>query len=1190
MNPRRLAAVFRLDLAQYARRVSLWVLVLLLAFTAFGLSTGEMKIQSGDTAVGGAKAWITSQFSNAFMLSLVIFLFYSFFVTISAGLSVVRDEETKTGELLHSTPLTSGEYIWGKFSAVVCAFLGVMALHLFMTAFCNHLLPNDRAAEIRGPFLLGNYLVPFVVFGLPPLLFIAGTTFAVGERTRRPILVFVIPLAFILFCAFFLWNWSPSWLDPRVNQLLMLLDPSGFRWLNETWMKVDKGVKFYNEGRIAFDAPFVLSRLAFVAAGLLSVAYSRRRFEKTLRGAKKVSEKKRKNLAALAAAESGAMPAPLAALGMRSRPPGLLAGILEVARVEFRELVSSPGLYLFVPIILLQASNQFIDVGAFEAPLLITPGISAARMMNTLTLLLCFLLLFYTVESLVRDQATGLSSIAYASPARSASILFGKALANSFVGAVVLFAAFLMCWVGILVQGKVPFSVSPFVILWGLLLLPTFLLWTSFASALFAVTRNRYVTYSLALAAIAITGYLQFRGKMNWVGNWDLWSSVRWSDMGPLQMDRTAFVLNRLLALSLAVLFVAVSVRFFPRTSKDPTLILRRLEPAPLFKGLLRLTPFLALPLVLGTALGFKVHGGFEGGAAEERAKDYWRQNLATWKDAQFPDIAAVDIRLDLDPENSSFKTEGTYRLTNRKEAPLERLALTGGFHWKNATWTLDGKACEPENRTSLYVFTPEKPLAQGDEVALGFSFDGVLPKGISRNGARLEEFILPSGVVLTSFTPSFAPVPGFQEDTGVDEDNRYEPRVYPDDFYEGITDPLFGLSGSFTTRIAVTVPEGYTANSVGVLVEEKSGNGKRTFTWQSDHPVRIFNVVAGKWAEKRGGDTAVFYHPAHTYNVEEMSLALQGSRKYYSEWFYEYPWKELKLSEFPALSTYAQGFATNITYSEGIGFLTRDDPRAATAFAITAHEAAHQWWGNLVTPGEGPGGNVLAEGLAHFSADLLLEQVKGPLYAMEFRKRIESSYGNQRQADSERPMVKVDGSKAGDTTVTYDKGGWAFWMLYDLVGREAAFAGLRDFVGRYEDGPDFPVLQDLLAVMREHAPDQAKFDAFLKQWFYEVAVPEFKIPESSRAKTAAGWEVRAKVLNDGTGLVSVEVAAARGERMDEKGAPEPGYRDARATIVLGPKESKEVTIPCSFEPDRVLVDPDVKVLQLKRNRALRRF
>ena len=99
---------------------------------------------------------------------------------------------------------------------------------------------------------------------------------------------------------------------------------------------------------------------------------------------------------------------------------------------------------------------------------------------------------------------------------------------------------------------------------------------------------------------------------------------------------------------------------------------------------------------------------------------------------------------------------------------------------------------------------------------------------------------------------------------------------------------------------------------------------------------------------------------------------------KYYSEWFAPYPWKELKLSEFPAYATYAQGFPTNITFSENLGFLTRSDEKSNAVLLVTAHESAHQWWGNLLTPGKGPGGNILSEGMSHFASLLLVEQLEG--------------------------------------------------------------------------------------------------------------------------------------------------------------------------------------------------------------------
>ena len=39
--------------------------------------------------------------------------------------------------------------------------------------------------------------------------------------------------------------------------------------------------------------------------------------------------------------------------------------------------------------------------------------------------------------------------------------------------------------------------------------------------------------------------------------------------------------------------------------------------------------------------------------------------------------------------------------------------------------------------------------------------------------------------------------------------------------------------------------------------------------------------------------------------------------------------------------------------------------------------------------------------------------------------------------------------------------------------------------------------------------------------------------------------------------------------------------------VVLGKGESKDVVITCPFEPEQVVVDPDAKVLQLRRKNAV---
>jgi hypothetical protein len=263
---------------------------------------------------------------------------------------------------------------------------------------------------------------------------------------------------------------------------------------------------------------------------------------------------------------------------------------------------------------------------------------------------------------------------------------------------------------------------------------------------------------------------------------------------------------------------------------------------------------------------------------------------------------------------------------------------VTGGPHWKDVRWTMDGVEAKPEDRTGLYVFTPAKRLAKGDHVHIGFHYTGVLPPGVSKNGGSVPEFILPAGVVLTSFSPSFVPVIGYMDEIGMKEDeNRYEPKVYADDFYEGVTLPAFA-SGTFTTKIRVTAPEEFEINSVGALTSETVANGKRTVVWESDAPVKFFNVVAGRWKVRKGEGTALYYDAKHAYNVEEMGEALDASRRWYSEWFHPFPWKTLKLSEFSDLQTYAQGFPTNITFSEGIGFLTDSNPR--TPSRLLRHRA----------------------------------------------------------------------------------------------------------------------------------------------------------------------------------------------------------------------------------------------------------
>ena len=1196
----RILEVARLDLAFHLKRPLTWALLLMLALIAWGLSTGDMRIQSGDSEVGGTKAWITSMFAQAQLHALLSLLVHAFFVAIAFGLVVLRDDEQKVGELLHATPLTVGEYLWGKSAALAALFSLALLFQAMASAFFNHVLADAESAEFVGPFSLANYLWPAVVFSLPVIVFVGGTSLLVGTWTRKPVLVFLLPTALLLVSIFFLWEFSPAWLALEWNRFLMLVDPAGFRWLSETWLKVDQGVDFYNTQPVGLDAGFVVSRLALAGIGIASVFVAQFRLESVLRGVRAQSTR---TIASPAVDRPGigAFEPQLAS------PPSLLAGIVHVARAEMAELKSQPGLYLFVPLILLEVIGTFVfNEGVFDTQVLLTPGMAATGSMNTLTLCICLLLTFYTAESLERERARGLAPIYYATPARSASILLGKCVANCAIALVLLLTAFVASVILMLYQGKVEIEVAPFAIVWGGLLLPTFFVWSSFVTLAHALTRNRYGTYGVALSVLVLTGWFQMRGDMTWASNWNLWGAARWSDLALFELTGRELFWNRLGYLALAVLFFVLAVRAFPRRSVDAASLFERLRPLRILRASAMLAPFWIPPAAVLSLLAVDVRDGFQGSKAEKLAKDYRKKNVETWKDAKKPTITALECDLVLDPPARSLRSRGTFTLLNDLEEPLASFAVTRDTHWRDTRWSIDGAEVELEDRAGLVVVKPLKPLEPGTSLVLGFEFHGVFPEGATKNGGNASEFILPSGAVLTSFQPSFVPVMGFQDAVGIDPEDAPDPKVWPDDHWVGVTEGGFGNNTTMTTRITIDLPAEYQANSVGELVEDVVADGRRRVTWKSDHPVAFANVIAGKWAVKRGAGTAIYHHPEHAYNVDEMLTALDGARRHYGEWFGAFPWKELKLSQFAGHAGYAQGFPTNITFSENIGFLTESKPDAQAAFMVTAHEAAHQWWGNRCSPGRGPGGDVLSEGMAHFSVALLMEEMQGERERIAFFTKIEATYNEDRQVDSEKPLVKLTGGRPGDTTVNYDKGGWAAWMLLNHMGRERMLAGCRELIRRYEHGPDHPVLEDYLAVLREHAADVAAFDAFTQQWYCEVVVPRYVFESATKVRDGDAWLVELELANRGTSTMPVEVAAVSGSRWPEpKPATSTGptvaaalprtrsqsqWSESRTSTTLSAGEKQTLRIRCDFEPERLLVDPDAKVLMLERKKAERKL
>ena len=87
-----------------------------------------------------------------------------------------------------------------------------------------------------------------------------------------------------------------------------------------------------------------------------------------------------------------------------------------------------------------------------------------------------------------------------------------------------------------------------------------------------------------------------------------------------------------------------------------------------------------------------------------------------------------IDVKVD--PARHWLSSEGAYTLVNGLDSALTRIPLTGGLHWKQLTWTMNGADYTPEDSQHLYLRWPDRP----DEiVSAGGGWLGPLATGATR-------------------------------------------------------------------------------------------------------------------------------------------------------------------------------------------------------------------------------------------------------------------------------------------------------------------------------------------------------------------------------------------------------------------------------------------------------------------------
>ncbi|HVV46585.1 MAG TPA: M1 family aminopeptidase, partial [Bryobacteraceae bacterium] len=244
----------------------------------------------------------------------------------------------------------------------------------------------------------------------------------------------------------------------------------------------------------------------------------------------------------------------------------------------------------------------------------------------------------------------------------------------------------------------------------------------------------------------------------------------------------------------------------------------------------------------------------------------------------------------------------------------------------------------------------------------------------------------------------------------------------------------------------------------------------------------------------------------------------------------------------------------------------------------LRAHEAAHQWWGNIVTAGT-YSHEWLMEALANYSALLYLESRNGPKFVDtlldQYRRELLAKGPDGQIADSEGPVVqgrRLETSNNPDAfnAVVYGKGTWIIHMLRRRMGDARFTKMLAELRRRYAwKTIDTEQFRSLCAEFLPPKSPDPTLENFFDQWVYGTGIPTLKLSYSIKGKPGAwklsGTLAQSDVPDEFSVMAPVEIQTGKGRLV----------RDFRTD-----SEPVSFSIPVASANAKAVLDPGWSVLR----------
>ncbi|OJV27536.1 MAG: hypothetical protein BGO32_02865 [Bacteroidetes bacterium 37-13] len=286
-----------------------------------------------------------------------------------------------------------------------------------------------------------------------------------------------------------------------------------------------------------------------------------------------------------------------------------------------------------------------------------------------------------------------------------------------------------------------------------------------------------------------------------------------------------------------------------------------------------------------------------------------------------------------------------------------------------------------------------------------------------------------------------------------------------------------------------ITVPLNCKAGSNGLLQQVVDlGNGKHRFEWKHKHPIAYYliSVAVAKYVEYN-----VYAHPVFSDSVLIQNYIYDNPQtlpyvkkdvdetadflELFANLFGPYPFGNEKYGH--CMAPISGGMEHQTMTTQGFFMNT-----------LTAHELAHQWFGDHVTCSSWS--NIwVSEGFASYAEDLMLEY----LYPADRAPNMLNRHNNVMDSLGGSVWVKdsLNDESIFDSRLVYDKGAAIVHTLRFLMNDDAKFlSALKQIQFQYADSNASAM--DLIQVF-ENVSGKS-FTDFAEQWYYGEGYPTYGV------------------------------------------------------------------------------------------------